>query len=130
MSNNNNLATQIEDLILSADDPRDKALLLILNKIATNLDENTQLTRALSAELKTHRDEFQAHEKTEMILINQGRGWYKASLFFLGILQALAFWMGTAFLEDHAALEKKVESISQYIEVHKEHHRQEEANKK
>jgi hypothetical protein len=88
---------EIEEAIRLASDPKDRAFLLILNKIAGNLDENTQLTRSLTMDLKAHTTAFEQHEKDEMALINQGRGFWRASLVSLVVLQGVLVW----WVQDH-----------------------------
>lgn len=99
------ISEKIGDLILAATDPKDKAFLLILNKIADNLDENTKLTRTLTKDLKAHTEAFQQHEKDEMALINQGRGFWRAALAAVLVLQALGVW----WVQGHLA---RVEDVS------------------
>ncbi len=117
---------QIEHLIMSADDPKDKAFLLILNKIADNLDENTKLTRTLTEDLKNHTIAFAQHEKDEMALINQGRGVWRAALGAMFLLQALGIWWLQGHLDETAATAAKVATLQIQMAEHREHHRQEE----
>ena len=126
MSEDNKIASQIEDLILQADNPKDKAFLLILNKIANNLDENTNLTKALSADLKLHRDEFAKHEKDEMALINQGRGFLRAAVLGLAAIQAGALWYGNIVLKDFSQVQSDVIDLKQVMAIHTQHHADEE----
>ena len=120
---------QIMALIQEADDPGNKALLLILYQINDTLTHNTAMTKTLVDSFGAYRKEFDAHEKTEMALINQGRGWIRSSLFFLGILQAIALALGAAFVGDHNTLEKRVGTLEQFAEGHRQHHLAEESLK-
>lgn len=121
---------QIDQLILSANDPKDKAFLLILNKIAINLEENTGLTRALADDFKAHTIVFQQHEKDEMALINQGRGFWRAALGALFIIQGLGAWWVQTHLEGAAQVASEVKVLQVEVERHKEHHAQEEYHRR
>ena len=120
------ISKQIDDLILATDNPSDKAMLLVLNKIATSLDENTQLTRTLTCDLQAHTKAFQEHEKTEMALINQGRGMVRVALLALAFFQAVFAGYGAKHLADMDLLAQQAEKNTREIEIHREHHRQEE----
>lgn len=62
---------QIEDLILAAVDPKDKAFLLIINKIALSLDTNTHLTQGLVDDVRDLNTAFRKHERDDSALLNQ-----------------------------------------------------------
>ncbi len=126
MTGKDDIQDQIEELILAADDPKDKAFLLILNKIADNLDENTKLTRTLTNDLRAHTEAFAQHEKDEMALINQGRGFWRAALASVFLLQGLGVWWVQGHLEQMERVQKDVAHLHVEVERHKEHHRQEE----
>lgn len=113
---------KIEELIMQAGDPKDKAMLMILNRIATNLDENTHLTRGLTRSFKAHTEAFELHERTEMALINQGRGFYKSAIASLFLLQALgAFWI-KGHLEENARTRRDVDQMLIQIAEHQVKH--------
>ncbi len=120
------IQTQIEDLILEAKEPKDKALLLILNKMASSLDANTDLTRSLSKELKSHTDRFELHEKKELSLLNRGRGIVLASIFFLGVVQATFYYIAKNHIRDVEEIVTAVRELQIQMAEHREHHRQEE----
>lgn len=120
------LGDKIEDLILAATEPKDKAFLLILNKIADNLDENTQLTRTLSSELKIHTVAFAQHEKDELALINQGRGFLRASVVLIAFVQVVMGYVITQHLASHKAALEEIKMLSEFKAAHTAHHDQEE----
>ncbi len=117
---------QIEKLIAQASDPKDRVFLMIMNKMASSLDVNTELTRTLSEELKTHTTKFDLHEKKEEKIYNRGWGVAWAGVALIGAIQVL----GTFILLKHfAETEQMREELNQAITdiaTHKEHHRQEE----
>lgn len=120
------IQNQIETLILEAEEPKDKALLLILNKMASSLDANTELTRSLSMELKSHTGRFELHEKKELSLLNRGRGFILGALAVLGLTQALLIYIAKTHLADVEVLVQTVNNLQISMAEHKEHHRQEE----
>lgn len=99
-------------------------MLLILNRIATNLDENTALTRTLTRNFKAHTEAFEIHEKKEMAMINQGRGFYQAAIGALFVFQALgAFWI-KGHLDENMQTRKDVDLIMIQFAEHKAKHEQ------
>jgi hypothetical protein len=124
------LQQQIEDLIVAASDPKDKAFLLIMNKIATSLDANTSLTKALSDDFKSHTVAFSEHERKEMELINQGRGGFRVALALLAVLQVFVGFVITNTLADIKDTKQDVITLQREVAIHKEHHALEEREKK
>ncbi len=120
------IQTEIESLIKAAADPKDRAFLMIMNKMASSLDVNTELTRTLSKELKTHTDRFEIHEKRETEIFNQGRGFVYAMLLCLGVFQAMGVWWVTGHLGEMEQMQKDLNAQMVAMAEHKEHHRQEE----
>ena len=120
------LGDKIEELILAATEPKDKAFLLILNKIADNLDENTQLTRSLSTELKTHTIAFAQYEKDEMALINQGRGFLRAFVIGLAAIQVVMGFIISQHLISHKQALEEIRVLSEFRSSHIVHHETEE----
>lgn len=120
---------QIEELIVAATDPKDKAFLLIMNKIATSLDTNTALTRALSTDFKAHTTAFEDHERKEMALINQGRGGFRVAMGLLGVLQILIGFVITNTLADLKDIRQELTILQREVAVQKEHLVQDERRK-
>lgn len=117
---------QIDDLIMQATEPKDKALLLIFNKFALNLEANTELTRTLSGELKSHTERFEIHEKKELAMFNQGRGFIYATLLLLSVIQGMFLWAAKQHLDETEELKQQVLNLRVSMAEHKEHHKQEE----
>jgi hypothetical protein len=116
------LQQQIEELIVAAENPKDKAFLLIMNKIATSLDANTHLTKALSEDFKSHTIAFSEHERKEMELINQGRGGFRVALALLAVLQVFVGFIITNTLTDIKNMRSEVTVLQREMAIHKEHH--------
>ena len=125
MTNHASITKQIEELIVSAEDPKDKAFLLILNRIATNLEENTAITRKLSVDLEDHTTAFRKHEETEMALLNQGRGAIRVALYALAIFQAAIVWYTQRHIDKVERIEVRVETTEKFVESHRIHHQSE-----
>lgn len=123
------LQDQIDALILEADSPKDKAFLMIMNKIALSLDANTGLTRTLGEDLKKHTEAFTAHEVKELEMINQGKGFWRATLASIVIMQSAAVWWFQGHISETKETQQEVATLKQEMNTHKEHHRLEEATK-
>lgn len=111
---------QIEELILSAVEPKDKAFLLIMNKIAISLDTNTQLTQNLSNDFKAHTKAFDTHETAEAELINQSRGGIKVALALIGIIQLLLGFVITNQLSEVKDIRQELTTVISKVIVHQE----------
>lgn len=111
---------QIEELILSATDPKDKAFLLIMNKMAISLDTNNYLTQGLSDEFKTHTEVFKKHEQTELAMINQGKGGLRVAVFLLGFIQTLAGFIIYSQLAEIKEMKSDLITLERTIFIHTE----------
>lgn len=123
------IAKQIDDLIIETPDAKDKALLLILKKISNNLEDNTDLTRTLTSDLRAHTQAFEQHEKDELALINQGRGFLRAAVVGLAVVQAFSTYFFQKHLESEEDIARKAAAAEIYIAQHKTHHEMEERQK-
>lgn len=115
---------QIEDLILSADNPKDKAFLLIMNKISLSLDANTILTESLSKDFKAQTSAFQAHEEQELTIVNQSKGGFRVAIVLLRVaivLLAVIQFIGGAIVRDTLnevkSIRKDLTSVQRTIEI-------------
>ncbi|RCX10691.1 hypothetical protein [Extensimonas vulgaris] len=60
MNNPTDIAqSEIDDLIRSEQDPRNRAMLLVLAKIASTLTDNTRLTREIGDRLEDHLTSYE-----------------------------------------------------------------------
>jgi hypothetical protein len=113
---NPQVTEKIEQLILQAADPKDKAFLLIQLEMSKSLFENTQLTKELHAE-------FTSHAKEEMALIIKGRFLWRILLAFALILQVVLGKVLNDHLENHAAVVAEVRQLRLELEIFKERQR-------
>lgn len=111
---------QIEDLIVAADNPKDKAFLLIMNKIAVSLDTNTFLTQSLSDEFQAHTKAFKNHEAAELSLINQGKGGLKVGMWLLGIIQTLVIVVASSQISELKDMRQELNACQLSITTHAE----------
>lgn len=117
---NDQVQQQIEKLILSASDPKDKAFLLIINKIAISLDTNTFLTQGLSEDFKAHTAAFKLHETTEEKLINQGKGGLRVAIALVGIIQILFGFIITDQLTEIKNIRQELTAVVSKVLLHQE----------
>lgn len=100
---------KILELIEQTHDSKDKAFLLILMKINSNLTQNTQATNDISdrvEEIIKHVDE---HIKTEDALLNKGKGSLTIIMWLLGVAQGVAVWMLLHFNQQLVDVHKDIE---------------------
>ncbi len=117
---------QIEQLILSESDPRERARLLILLQLNNSLVDNVVAVRELTDEFKHHRKEFEAHVEQEMKFISYGRGAMWGVIAMLAVLQIMAGYIFSEHMADFKEVEKLSGETSEVVKVHQEHHRMEE----
>ncbi len=82
----------IEELIQQANDPSDRAMLVVLNKMASSLDANTRLTEAVSTRLEEHIESFQEKVEEDNAIKNKGMGAWKILAWVLGLAQVAVGW--------------------------------------
>ena len=119
MSEKDTISSEIRELIKETEEPKDKAMLLILHRIADSLDTNNTLTRSLDTK-------FTNHEKEEMALIQQGRGFLRAIIFGLALFQGVMAYLLNQHMESHKRLIEEVKELSEYRAAHIAHHAMEE----
>lgn len=90
----------IQDLIVKAVDPKDKAMLIVLLKISESLRETTHVVKEMRDDFETHMENFAKHEKNEADLISGGRGVVRAAIVFLALLQGIIIWQVSRFVAD------------------------------
>lgn len=77
---------EIKEWIQQAEAPKDKALLMILFQMNSNLIENTVVTKAVASEFTTHKN------KVDGLLNRLRGGWLVLGFSFL-IVQAMGIWI-------------------------------------
>lgn len=79
----------ISELIKLEDDPKNRALLIILQNINLSLIANTKTVNDIDEQLKNHMELYNKRVMTEDALYNKGRGAWKVVSWLLGIVQII-----------------------------------------
>lgn len=82
-------ALDIEQMILQEADQKQRAFLIVLHAINTNLIANTKTIREVSVKLEEHLEQFEAHTAQENALVNKGRGVWKVLAWVIGGAQVI-----------------------------------------
>jgi hypothetical protein len=94
------LNDDIEEMIISESDPKQRAFLIVLNSINKSLIANTDTIRDVSNKLETHLQHFEEHTRAEEALMNRGRGaWWIAS-WVIGVVQVVGLGIWTIASND------------------------------
>jgi len=93
------LQTDIDLSIAAENDPRQRALLIILQSINRSLIANTRATQDTQIEVEKHRQDFmvhlrnfESHAMNEEALLNKGRGAWFIVAIVLSIAQSLLLY--------------------------------------
>jgi hypothetical protein len=111
---------EIDDLIKQENDPKTRAILLVLQNINISLMANTQAVNDTDTQLKRHMVEVAKRTEENNALLNKGRGMWNVISVCLAVVQAgLIYFMGM-YLSDikslHAedvGLEKRIIVLEQ-----------------
>jgi len=100
----------IEALIASEDDPKQRSFLIVLNSINDSLIANTRATGDLAAKFDEHLTTFEEKVQADAELLNQSKGAWKVAAWVLGVVQLMllgaATHIGSHFNDIQVALEK------------------------
>lgn len=103
--------SEIEQLIMQENDPKQRAFLIVLNSINNSLIANTDTIREVSDKLESHLANFEEHTRSEEALMNRGRGAWQIATWVIGVAQVigLGIWQqAKSDLADiNAALQKE-----------------------
>lgn len=111
---------EIDDLIKQENDPKARAILLVLQNINISLMANTQAVNDTDTQLKRHMVEVAKRTEENNALLNKGRGMWNVISICLAIVQAgLVYFMGMYIADikslhvDDLALDKRVLILEQ-----------------
>ncbi len=112
--------TEIDELIKMENDPKTRAILLVLQNINVSLMANTEAVNDTDRQLKQHMVEVQKRTEESNALLNKGRGmWNIISLVLAAVQMALVYFM-SMYLSDikslhaeDAGLEKRIIVLEQ-----------------
>ena len=95
---------EIDDLIKQENDPKTRAILLVLQNINISLMANTQAVNDTDTQLKAHMVAVAKSTEENNALLNKGRGMWNVISVCLAIVQAgLIYFMGM-YLSDIKSL--------------------------
>ena len=112
--------TEIDELIKQENDPKTRAILLVLQNINVSLMANTEAVNDTDRQLKQHMTAVAKNAEENNALLNKGRGmWNIISLVLAAVQMALVYFM-SMYLSDikslHAediGLEKRIIVLEQ-----------------
>ena len=112
--------TEIDELIKQENDPKTRAILLVLQNINVSLMANTEAVNDTDRQLKQHMVEVQKRTEESNALLNKGRGmWNVISLVLAAVQVALVYFMSMyladikSLHQEDAGLEKRIIVLEQ-----------------
>ena len=112
--------TEIDDLIKAENDPKTRAILLVLQNINVSLMANTEAVNDTDRQLKQHMVEVAKRTEESNALLNKGRGmWNIISLVLAAVQVALVYFMSMYLTDikslhaEDAGLEKRIIILEQ-----------------
>ena len=106
---------EIDDLIKQENDPKTRAILLVLQNINVSLMANTQAVNDTDTQLKRHMVEVAKRTEENNALLNKGRGMWNVISVCLAIVQAgLIYFMGM-YLSDIKSLHVSDSSLDKRV---------------
>ena len=107
--------TEIDDLIKNENDPKTRAILLVLQNINVSLMANTQAVNDTDTQLKAHMSAVAKSTEENNALLNKGRGMWNVISVCLAIVQAgLIYFMGM-YLSDIKSLHVSDSSLDKRV---------------
>ena len=98
-------------LIEEADDPKDRATLMILWELTEGVGKVAEVQKELAEDLEQHRKELTEHLKANAELVNKGRGFWRGLMVSVGALQAVLVWQGKSLMDDYADVKHRLERL-------------------
>jgi hypothetical protein len=112
--------TEIDELIKQENDPKTRAILLVLQNINVSLMANTEAVNDTDRQLKQHMVEVQKRTEESNALLNKGRGMWNIISICLAVVQAGLVYFMSMYLTDikslhaeDAGLEKRIIVLEQ-----------------
>ncbi len=99
------------DLIEQADNPKDRATLMILWELTEGVGQVAQVQKSLADDLEKHRKELTTHLEANAALVNKGRGFWRGLMISVGLLQATLVWQGKMLMDDYADVKHRIEKL-------------------
>ena len=112
--------TEIDELIKQENDPKTRAILLVLQNINVSLMANTEAVNDTDRQLKQHMTAVAKNAEENNALLNKGRGmWNVISLVLAAVQMALVYFMSMYLADikslhaEDAGLEKRIIVLEQ-----------------
>ena len=113
--------TEIDELIKAENDPKTRAILLVLQNINVSLMANTEAVNDTDRQLNQHMTAVAKNAEENNALLNKGRGMWNVISVCLAIVQAgLIYFMGM-YLSDIKSLHVSDSSLEKRIIVLEQH---------
>ena len=112
--------TEIDDLIKAENDPKTRAILLVLQNINVSLMANTEAVNDTDRQLKQHMTAVAKNAEENNALLNKGRGMWNVISICLAVVHAGLVYFMSMYLADikslhaeDAGLEKRIIVLEQ-----------------
>ena len=112
--------TEIDELIKQENDPKTRAILLVLQNINVSLLANTEAVNDTDRQLKQHMTAVAKNAEENNALLNKGRGMWNVISICLAVVQAGLVYFMSMYLSDikslhaeDAGLEKRIIVLEQ-----------------
>ena len=112
--------TEIDELIKQENDPKTRAILLVLQNINVSLMANTEAVNDTDRQLKQHMTAVAKNAEENNALLNKGRGMWNVISICLAVVQAGLVYFMSMYLSDikslhaeDAGLEKRIIVLEQ-----------------
>ena len=112
--------TEIDELIKQENDPKTRAILLVLQNINVSLMANTEAVNDTDRQLKQHMTAVAKNAEENNALLNKGRGMWNVISICLAVVQAGLVYFMSMYLSDikslhaeDAGLEKRIIILEQ-----------------
>jgi hypothetical protein len=113
--------TEIDELIKQENDPKTRAILLVLQNINVSLIANTEAVNDTDRQLKQHMTAVAKNAEENNALLNKGRGmWNVISLVLAAVQMALVYFM-SMYLTDIKSLHAEDDGLEKRIIVLEQH---------
>lgn len=109
--------TEIDELIKSENDPKTRAILLVLQNINVSLMANTQAVNDTDNQLKQHMVEVQKRSEDNTALMNRGRGMWQVISGILVLAQMGLVYFMSMYLTDIKMLHAEDAGLDKRITI-------------
>lgn len=116
-------SANIESMIAEENDPKSRALLIVLNSINNSMMANTAITREIGGKLDAHLSNYERHVEEQTATVNRGRGAWTVALWGLGLIQTAGIGLGMQIKAEFNALREadlKINTELIQMRIHEE----------